>query len=903
MFRLTSRILGLIYLLAAAPAFAQSPPPAPPHISTISGVRSNGGFVDGVGTGIRMDTPRALATDKFGNIYVAEVDNHVVRKLTRQGNSYTSSVCAGRPGLRGNNVLGVTGSAPTWLGEGRLSAPVAVAVDPVLDDGSKVYIASGHGIVVANCAGSAGFLTGEVYGGIKGDLLSDGLAPGCVGNPDVRFNKPSGLAFFRSPSPSIPTGRYLFVSDTLNHKIKMIDLNNCAVRHIAGSTSGHRNGDAYNVLGSNGSHEAKFDTPRGITYATFFNNFHNQGVGASEGPMNVGEAGRAMLFVADSGNESIRAIQLRWNKDASSFFGVSSPSLWWDTRVHTVAGAVAQEGVPSPGRGSGDARYDNTSGRWFSAATVDEPHTVHFVANAGVVTDPHTQTPRAVSYLLFNSGANIRYVMFVSGSVSRPAQWPITSPPYLFTFVPSAEGFANGQLEAPNLPQRFDTPYGIAGTSSSLVVADVWNHQVREIRPTQWLDATQIAAINSQPVNTPHIAGATGNLSSLAGWAPTYRGAQGAPAEAAFWNSADMPGDLAVDPESRYVFAADSRFSRILRIDPLTGPQTPPVLLAAVPEGVHSIAIARIGTQNFLFVGLGNGRIRRYKLTPGYTLGASIDSGNLAGGLKIIALAVGNTLLNTGTPGLRGYFAAYNRRYVKRFDPATLALYSPTPTIGDPIVSGYVNNVDQPYVTSGTPPFAAVFGNPPLFENPQGLAIHPLEDSVLVSGQGHYVRKIHWPTGIVSTVFARTDGVGKQEHACASTAVEAPGSGCGGLSDPFKIATSTQVITTGLQTDLQGWLWLVNRGNASITRYKLNDLTPTLPGARSYGDVALHSDNDGVLPHYTGMPWTQMPNVTVLRGRFDHPLSIAVSPDSAAVYVGNSSSVRRVRPGSGTAVP
>ncbi len=879
-------------LLSAAPASAQYP-----TVSTIAGSLSNGGFVDGFGTGIRMNTPGAVATDGLGNIYVADTDNHVVRKLTRVVDSngvvkYSSSVCAGRPGLRGYNDIGSSGSAPHWLGTGRLSAPKAIAIDPVTNDGSKVYIASRNAIVVANCAGPAGFLTQEQYGGVKGDLLHAGFGAagtntGCLGNPNVRFSYPGGLAFFDSPGSGIPAGRFLFVSDTLNHKIKMIDLSNCSVHRIAGSTAGHSDGDAFNVLGAGGTHAAKFNTPNGITFASFRDNSPGQVLSASEGPM--GGPARHLLFVADTNNHSIRAIQLRWNSSgAGSFFGVPN---WWDTRVHTVAGAVAQQGVTNPGLGHGDAPYQ-PGARWFNDATVTGPRAVHFMAKADVIDDPITHKPRSMSFLVFNSGASLRYVMFSGGDApSSPAQWPIVAPPYLFTFVHSHKpGFANGPLEVPGDPQRFHTPHGIATGGRGLVVADSGNNQIREIWVNEWTNPAQITAIDAQTVGEPHHAEATGELSTLAGWQPTYAGAEGAPATAAFRNAID----LAVDPVSGFVFAIDNVQSKILRIDPSTGPSTLPVTLATLGSvnGMYSIAVTAIGADRFLFVGLGNGKIRRYALTLGLTLGPSTDLTVFPNFTRVVALAVGYTVDHQ----LRGYLAGSN--VVKRFNPATFQLE--TPVYGTS-TAGYTNNVYQPDVTTGAlSPVAQYDLNFPLFDAPIGLAIHPLEDAVLVSGSGPYVRKIERLTGLISTVFGDDSADNMQQHASSAVAFEQPGAGTGGLSTPLKIATSSEVV--GTQT--QGWLWVVNNGNASITRYKLNNLAPEVgvvdpaasrPGTRAYGDVALHSDNDGSLPLYYDMPWTVMPKVTVSRGRFDHPISIAVKPGNTEVYIGNGTSVRRIK--------
>ena len=71
-------------------------------VSTIAGVarsESNGTrvpFADGPASEARFTYPRGLAVDSDGNLYVADTWNSAVRKLTRQGTTWTVSTIAGR---------------------------------------------------------------------------------------------------------------------------------------------------------------------------------------------------------------------------------------------------------------------------------------------------------------------------------------------------------------------------------------------------------------------------------------------------------------------------------------------------------------------------------------------------------------------------------------------------------------------------------------------------------------------------------------------------------------------------------------------------------------------------------------------------------------------------------------
>ena len=59
-------------------------------VTTVAGAGAPG-FQDGSGTQARFHSPRGLALDKQGNIYVADVNNHSIRKISPQGQVTTLS--------------------------------------------------------------------------------------------------------------------------------------------------------------------------------------------------------------------------------------------------------------------------------------------------------------------------------------------------------------------------------------------------------------------------------------------------------------------------------------------------------------------------------------------------------------------------------------------------------------------------------------------------------------------------------------------------------------------------------------------------------------------------------------------------------------------------------------------
>jgi len=97
-------------------------------VSTLAGGKSQSGSVDGIGSAARFDHPYAVATDRSGNIFVADESNHVIRRVTAGGTVTTILGLAGTSG----NVDGAGSAA-------RLNYPHGVAVD-----------AQGH-LVVSDC--------------------------------------------------------------------------------------------------------------------------------------------------------------------------------------------------------------------------------------------------------------------------------------------------------------------------------------------------------------------------------------------------------------------------------------------------------------------------------------------------------------------------------------------------------------------------------------------------------------------------------------------------------------------------------------------------------------------------------------------------------------------------------
>ena len=189
-------------------------------ISVFAGSPGESGDSGGSLKNARFNAPAGLAVDKSGAVYVADSGNNKIRVI-RNNTVYT---------LFGGSAGFVNGTPEN----ARLKRPTDVCVDLagnlyVADTGNH-SIRAFNGQYVSTLAGN----------GTSGDSLGLGS--------NARFNGPSGVAIDIS-------GR-LYIADSGNRKIKIVDPNLANVCHFCGS------GDEGDSLG--GQHETEFRELREI---------------------------------------------------------------------------------------------------------------------------------------------------------------------------------------------------------------------------------------------------------------------------------------------------------------------------------------------------------------------------------------------------------------------------------------------------------------------------------------------------------------------------------------------------------------------------------------------------------------------------------------------------------------
>jgi len=218
---------------------------------------------NGAGVDVHFAFPAGIATDG-ADIYIADTNDQVIRKLALANSSGVVSTIAGSgsPGM-------INGSLDT----ASFNYPHGLAIF-----GKKIYVADTENNQIRLVDLSSGTVS-----------LLAGSSTGQAGNADgtgtaALFNRPEGLAVNAD-------GTVLYVADTFNHNIRAINLSTDDVTTIAGSTATPAASGATN---SSTGTSATFAYPAGIAYA---NNF---------------------LYVADSVNHLIRMIDTATTGDPVS---------------------------------------------------------------------------------------------------------------------------------------------------------------------------------------------------------------------------------------------------------------------------------------------------------------------------------------------------------------------------------------------------------------------------------------------------------------------------------------------------------------------------------------------------------------------------------------------------------
>ena len=281
-------------------------------ITTIAGMGEPGYSGDnGPATEAQLNFPWSLAFDGAGNLYIADSGNHRVRRVDAEG---TITTVAGT-GTMGDPDLGGYSGDGGPATEAQLSWPRSLA----FDGAGNLYIADTDNDRIRRMDASGTITT---IAGTGGRRFSGDGGPAV----DATVGRPQGMA--------VDSAGNLYIASRYNHRIRRVDTMG-GITTVAGGGSGGDNGPAITAVlnyphdvaldgagnlyvAGRGSHRIRRVDSQGII--TAIAGTGKPGYSGDNGPavharlrhpQSVAVDGSGNLYIADTGNHSIRRVDSR----------------------------------------------------------------------------------------------------------------------------------------------------------------------------------------------------------------------------------------------------------------------------------------------------------------------------------------------------------------------------------------------------------------------------------------------------------------------------------------------------------------------------------------------------------------------------------------------------------------
>lgn len=162
-------------------------------VSVLAGSIGSSGRVDNTGTSAKFLWPYGITYDGSANLYVADTDNHVIRKIVVSSGAVTT--------VAGTGAAGFVNSPSTP----QFNTPWAVT----LDGAGNLYVADSSNNAIRKVVVSTGVVSTLAGLGPGNSGTTDGLAAAAT------FNRPVGIV-------AGPGGTNLYVADNGNGRVRQV---------------------------------------------------------------------------------------------------------------------------------------------------------------------------------------------------------------------------------------------------------------------------------------------------------------------------------------------------------------------------------------------------------------------------------------------------------------------------------------------------------------------------------------------------------------------------------------------------------------------------------------------------------------------------------------------------------
>jgi len=423
------------------------------QVSTFAG-SGQPAFANGTGTDASFNQPFGLVMDPAGNMFVTDLSNHRIRKITPQGQV---TVFAGSGTAGAVNANGLSAS---------FNEPAGIAIDQ--SDNLYVTELGNNDIRKITPAGDVSTLAGS---GVVGNQNGKGVL--------ASFNGPSGVA--------VDAAGNIFVADSYNNQIKKITPDGTVTTFAGGATYGNANGvgtaatfhdpiglvfDAQGNLyvGDTQNSAIRKIAPDG-TVTTLGGSPANRGkvdgslaVASFNLPYGVAIAADGSLYVADSDNLVIRKIVAEWY----SINDVLPPGLIFDPNTGIISGTPA---VVWPA-----TNYFITAHNSFGTSSAVVTIEVDPEDDSGgtVVAAPDISYPTPQNYIVGRTIATLHPT-----NTGGPVPATAYGQPVVF-----AGSGVKGNVNATGAAASFNNPTDVAtDDSGNIYVSDRDNFLIRKITP------------------------------------------------------------------------------------------------------------------------------------------------------------------------------------------------------------------------------------------------------------------------------------------------------------------------------------------------------------------------------------------------------------------------------------